>query len=344
MSTGAPSSSHESSVRLHRSLRIEPPAKDDALATTAFSAFDLAIYSGVESQALISAVASRVGVSSNCFFFTASSDRNGMVIPLTAALPDGMVLVLQYTEGRPLEPITFPATPGNQTTPPRTPSPAKPLSQLPATATAITRADVNYGAESAGMKESLLQSAEGSQPRTSRALSDGSGPISMQQPRRNTQDDVESVSSVNSMRRSSLMRWGSFAVNSRQQERDVEMVSAIERFSRLTTDLANERTLLAWIRTCLAAIRTVFAYLSITGNGTYWTINIIGSEMAMALFVLMLAGTGYLRYNKVKAAISMRVTPLVYGRISLRYMYVVLIFASLAVVPSIFARHIEKAR
>jgi hypothetical protein len=37
--------------------------------------------------------------------------------------------------------------------------------------------------------------------------------------------------------------------------------TSIYHFNRLGTDLANERTMLAWIRTMLAAVRTVFAYL-----------------------------------------------------------------------------------
>lgn len=36
---------------------------------------------------------------------------------------------------------------------------------------------------------------------------------------------------------------------------------SIYHFNRLGTDLANERTMLAWIRTMLAAVRTVFSYL-----------------------------------------------------------------------------------
>jgi hypothetical protein len=40
-------------------------------------------------------------------------------------------------------------------------------------------------------------------------------------------------------------------------------IDAVTRFSRISTDLANERTLLAWYRTALAACRTCFAVISL---------------------------------------------------------------------------------
>lgn len=51
-------------------------------------------------------------------------------------------------------------------------------------------------------------------------------------------------------------------------------LEGLERLSRLTTDLANERTLLAWMRTCLAAIRTLFSYLALSATTAAWQMSI----------------------------------------------------------------------
>ena len=51
-------------------------------------------------------------------------------------------------------------------------------------------------------------------------------------------------------------------------------LEGLERLSRLTTDLANERTLLAWMRTCLAGIRTLFSYLAIGATTAAWQMSI----------------------------------------------------------------------
>merc|ERR1712151_768553 len=53
-------------------------------------------------------------------------------------------------------------------------------------------------------------------------------------------------------------------------EEELEVVTALERFNRLSTDLANERTLLAWVRTCLAAVRTGVSYLGLAAISDWW--------------------------------------------------------------------------
>ena len=54
-----------------------------------------------------------------------------------------------------------------------------------------------------------------------------------------------------------------------QQQPEGELVG-MAKMSRLGTDLANERTLLAWIRTVLAMMRTVFATLGVAGLTSTW--------------------------------------------------------------------------
>ena len=87
-----PAASSNVTLRSFRTLRIEPPAPSD------FEPFDLALYDGAEVQALTNSVAARVRVPPDAFYLTASTDRYGTVVPLTAALPDGMRLVLHRTE------------------------------------------------------------------------------------------------------------------------------------------------------------------------------------------------------------------------------------------------------
>ena len=67
------------------------------------------------------------------------------------------------------------------------------------------------------------------------------------------------------------------------------LLEGMERFNRLSTDLANERTLLAWIRTSLAAIRTLFTYLGLSAISDYWRHTITATEVAMATLVVSTA-------------------------------------------------------
>jgi len=121
-----------------------------------------------------------------------------------------------------------------------------------------------------------------------------------------------------------------------------EMCNAMERFSRMTTDLANERTLLSWIRTTLAAIRTVFAYFALTANGSFWENTLICSELTMAVLVIVTALTGYRRFDKIKNVIRMKHPPESFGRISVRYVYSLVAASSIVTVVSIFFRHWDK--
>ena len=89
----------------------------------------------------------------------------------------------------------------------------------------------------------------------------------------------------------------------------VTQLEGLERLSRLTTDLANERTLLAWTRTCLAAIRTSFAYLEISALALGWSVGLKITETAMATLVVAAAATGVWRYFKIKSILLQKVPP-----------------------------------
>jgi uncharacterized membrane protein YidH (DUF202 family) len=121
------------------------------------------------------------------------------------------------------------------------------------------------------------------------------------------------------------------------------MLTAMERFSRLTTDLANERTLLAWVRTCLAALRTAFAFLKISGTTTLWGMSVFFGQCAIVTLVLLLCGTGYLRYSAIKHAINTKLPPEKFGRLTVKYMYSVLSVASVAIAMGMYTKHYVRA-
>ncbi|CAJ1403506.1 unnamed protein product [Effrenium voratum] len=121
-----------------------------------------------------------------------------------------------------------------------------------------------------------------------------------------------------------------------------QMVTAMERFNRLATDLANERTLLAWIRTAMAGIRTVFVFYAIDGVNTLWDYGVSASEILMAVLVLVLLFTGRSRYYAIKELILKREPPATFGRISLRYTYIVLALATFTTTLGVCSRRWQK--
>lgn len=134
--------------------------------------------------------------------------------------------------------------------------------------------------------------------------------------------------------RGSLSR-GAGVVFGQVENRQLE---GLERLSRLTTDLANERTLLAWVRTCLAAIRTLFAYLALVAASTGWHAALVAAEMSMATVVIATAISGAYRYFAIKAVVSQKIPPKGFGRFTIRPLVALIIVTAAATSAGVYSQ------
>eukprot|EP00811_Abedinium_folium_P000126 NODE_10114_length_1375_cov_10.672276.p1 GENE.NODE_10114_length_1375_cov_10.672276~~NODE_10114_length_1375_cov_10.672276.p1 ORF type:complete len:299 (-),score=69.02 NODE_10114_length_1375_cov_10.672276:182-1078(-) len=120
-----------------------------------------------------------------------------------------------------------------------------------------------------------------------------------------------------------------------------DVARSVDRFSRLSTDLANERTLLAWVRTAMAALRTTFAFLKVVPKNADLIMyaNIAsGCEAAFMVTVIVAGISGYHRYRRIKEATLMFLPPQEFGRSSVKWFYALYFFASVAISFGIFTR------
>jgi len=116
-------------------------------------------------------------------------------------------------------------------------------------------------------------------------------------------------------------------------------VKDVDRMQRLTLDLANERTLLAWTRTSLAAMRTALGFLSPDGEGLVW-LGLLLSRCSMVVLCLLAAIFGTLRYSQVKRVTFAPVSGAIrFGRFSMHWFTSFLALACLVMAGCI----VEKA-
>jgi uncharacterized membrane protein YidH (DUF202 family) len=79
------------------------------------------------------------------------------------------------------------------------------------------------------------------------------------------------------------------------------------KFERINAHLANERTWLAWVRTALSTLSCAFAFLSLSSSGTYeYFCYALGCVFCGT--VILVYGTGWLRYSKVKQILGLAFT------------------------------------
>jgi len=96
-----------------------------------------------------------------------------------------------------------------------------------------------------------------------------------------------------------------------------EAVKSVDRFSRLSTDLANERTLLAWIRTVVSAMKVAILMVTVHGLGFIGRTEVFFSKFIMLLIMVVGTLSGIARYNKIKEALLLPEPPQKFGRPSI---------------------------
>jgi len=117
------------------------------------------------------------------------------------------------------------------------------------------------------------------------------------------------------------------------------IVAPINRMSYLSTELANERTLLAWIRTALAMFRTVFSFYDFEGINTFGDVT---QRICLVLITLLAGATfwnGFVRFSVVFErifALDPLRTPL--GRPSIKPYVGTLFFVFVAVMVAVVYR------
>lgn len=96
----------------------------------------------------------------------------------------------------------------------------------------------------------------------------------------------------------------------------VSFVDALTRLSRLSTDLANERNLLAWGRTALAAARTCLAFMGLEGVNAFGAVSARFCVIAFAVFAVGIMALGLNRYKRIKYILGLKNPPAHFHRIT----------------------------
>ena len=100
------------------------------------------------------------------------------------------------------------------------------------------------------------------------------------------------------------------------EKKKEQFVDALTRLSRLTTDLANERTLLAWIRTALASARTTVSFLALSGSSPFGDVSTKICYIGFAVLALLMMAQGAERYRKIKSILQIPNPPLYFDRLT----------------------------
>mmetsp|Transcript_19852 Transcript_19852/g.28539 ORF Transcript_19852/g.28539 Transcript_19852/m.28539 type:complete len:249 (-) Transcript_19852:195-941(-) len=100
------------------------------------------------------------------------------------------------------------------------------------------------------------------------------------------------------------------------EEEKENFIDAMTRLQRLTTDLANERNLLAWGRTALASSRTTLAFLALSGDTDFGRISVRITSIGFIVVAFLMMAMGLDRYNKIKRVLMTPKPPPLFDRLS----------------------------
>ena len=131
-----------------------------------------------------------------------------------------------------------------------------------------------------------------------------------------SQHTRESEDSIRKKEGNSMLRGWWQSKSKKDQKNEERFVDALTRLSRLTTDLANERTYLAWIRTALAAARTVVSFLALSGSNLFGRVSVRTCVLGFAVLALVMMAHGAERYKKIKSILLTKDTPGGFARLS----------------------------
>lgn len=249
---------------------------------------DVCLLEGADSSAMRAAVDAAIKdfVPAGDSWYLVDGDDD-MVVPLCSALPNGVSLALRTSSGR-----------------------LRPTTSTPSSPAANART-LSFSRDASTFEKRATDPASVTSPRQPGLLSASEGFDSCRDP------SVTNSSRQMLMRPFQELRQLINGVRGSGHER---VLGDFERWSRLSTELANERTLLAWIRTSLAAERTVFTFLGFkaTNGPGVWQHIYFAATGLLATVTIVFGVVGVERFYKVKHALSRAQPPATYSRITIQ--------------------------
>mmetsp|Transcript_4559 Transcript_4559/g.7448 ORF Transcript_4559/g.7448 Transcript_4559/m.7448 type:complete len:228 (+) Transcript_4559:82-765(+) len=110
--------------------------------------------------------------------------------------------------------------------------------------------------------------------------------------------------------------FGARPQDSQKSGTGIDPFESFNRMNRLSTDLANERSMLAWTRTALAAIRTALSTLSVSGRTEFGDIAVKITSIGFAVIGLWTMTHGHVRYRMIKNILAQADPPRFFRRLS----------------------------